>query len=95
MSLPRLNSFQDHPERMGVRSASSHLSELYHQYDIHMNVLKWTGVIVLFGLTASTLGVTSNLYKFERSHWNAFDCINIQEQPNFNSTSRPILYDSV
>ena len=53
---------------------------------MHINVLKWTGVIVLLGLTASTLGVSSNLFHMEKSYWNESECIRIHEQPNFNQT---------
>ena len=44
------------------------------------------GVIVLLGLTASTLGITSNLYSMEKSHWNVSDCKKIHHQPSFNQT---------
>ena len=86
MSLPHLNSFDDLPGRFRVNTVASSLSNLYHQYDIHINVLKWTGIIVMMSLTAATLGITNNLYQLEKVHWNSTDCIKIQEQPNFNQT---------
>ena len=53
---------------------------------MHINVLKWTGVIVLLDLTTYTLGVSSNLFHMEKSYWNESDCIRIHGQPNFNQT---------
>jgi hypothetical protein len=67
-------------------SISSSISELFHQYHMHINVLKWTGVIVLLGLTTSTVGVSSNFFHMEKSHWNESDCIRNRGQPNFNQT---------
>ena len=86
MSLQSLNSLDDQPKQLRMDSISSSISELYHQYHMHINVLKWTGVIVLLGLTASTLGVSSNLLNMEKSYWNESDCIRIHGQPNFNQT---------
>ena len=53
---------------------------------MHINVLKWTGVIVLLSLTAAALGITSSVYKMDRMQWNSTDCIKIQEQANLNQT---------
>ena len=86
MPLQSLNSLDDQPKQLRMGSISSSISELYHQYHMHINVLKWTGVIVLLGLTASTLGVSSNLFHMEKSYWNEYDCIRIHGQPNFNQT---------
>jgi hypothetical protein len=86
MSLLRLNSFDDHAMRWRVGSVASSVPELYHEYHIHINVLKWTGVIVLLSLTAAALRITSSLYKMDRMQWNSTDCIKIQEQPNLNQT---------
>ena len=86
MSLPRLNSLDDQAKRWRVGSVASSISELYHEYHMHINVLKWTGVIVLLSLTAASLGITSSVYKMDRMHWNSTDCIKIQEQPNLNQT---------
>ena len=41
---------------------------------------------MLLGLTASTLGVSSNLFHMEKSYWNESECIRIHGQPNFNQT---------
>jgi hypothetical protein len=84
MSLQSLNSLDDQPKQLRMGSISSSISELYHQYHMHINVLKWTGIIVLLGLTTSTLGVSSNLFHMEKSYWNESDCIRIHGQPNFN-----------
>ena len=86
MSLQSLNSLDVHPKQLRMDSISSSISELFHQYHMHINVLKWTGVIVLLGLTASTLGVSSNLFHMEKWCWNESDCIRIHGQPNFNQT---------
>lgn len=56
MSHTRINSIS--PQN----SVTSSLMNMYHQYEIHINVLKWTGVIVLFIFTASTLWITGSLY---------------------------------
>jgi hypothetical protein len=66
MSLQSLNSLDDQHKQLRMDSISSIKSELYHQYHMHINVLKWTGVIVLLGLIASTLGVSSNLFHMEK-----------------------------
>jgi NurA-like 5'-3' nuclease len=68
MSLQSLNSLDDQPKKLRMGSISSIRSELYHQYHMHINVMKWTGVIVLLGLTTSTLGVSSNLFHMEKSY---------------------------
>ena len=86
MPLPRLNSLDDQAKRWRVGSVASSISELYHEYQMHINVLKLTGVIVLLSLTAASLGITSSVYKMDRMHWNSTDCIKIQEQPNLNQT---------
>ena len=88
MSLPRLNSLDDQAKPWRVGSVASSISELpvYHEYHMHINVLKWTGVIVLLSLTAASLGITSSVYKMDRMQWNSTDCIKIQEQPNLNQT---------
>jgi hypothetical protein len=86
MSLQSLNYLDDQPKQLRMGSISSSISELFHQYHMHINVLKWTGVIVLLGLTTSTLGVSSNLFHMEKSHWNESDRIRNRGQPNFNQT---------
>jgi len=58
MSLPRVDSL----DYIAQHVRTSSLSDIYNQYEIDINILKWTGVVVLLALTASTLGVTSNLY---------------------------------
>ena len=86
MSLPRVNSIDILPyHHVRGNSVTSSLYNLYNQYEIHINILKWTGVIVLFCVTASTLGVTSNLYIKEKSH-NGTDCIKIYQSPQLNSS---------
>ena len=75
MSLPRLNSLDDQAKPWRVGSVASSILELYHEYHMHINVLKWTGVIVLLSLTAVTLGITSSVYKMDRMQWNSTDCI--------------------
>jgi hypothetical protein len=57
-----VNSSDDQPKQLRMGSISSSISELYHQCHIHINVLKWTGVIMLLGLTTSTLGVREILF---------------------------------
>ena len=39
MSLPRLNSLDDQAKRWRVGSVASRISELYHEYHMHINVL--------------------------------------------------------
>lgn len=53
MSLPRVDSL----DSIAQHTRTSSLSDIY---EIHINILKWTGVVILLALTASTLGVTSN-----------------------------------
>ena len=86
MSLPRLNSLDDQAKPWRVGSVASSIPELYHEYHMHINVLKWTGVIVLLSLTAAALGITSSVYKMDRMQWNSTNCIKIQEQANLNQT---------
>jgi hypothetical protein len=86
LSLQSLNYLDDHPKQLRMDSISFSISELFHQYHMHVNVLKWTGVIVLLGLTTSTLGVSSNLFHMEKSYWNESECIRIHGQQNFNQT---------
>ena len=40
MSIPHLNSFDELPQNPGVRTITSSLSNLYHQYDMHITILK-------------------------------------------------------
>jgi len=55
------------------RLASS-LSSLYKNYDIHLDIVKITGVLVLLSLMSATLAITNNLHvceskkKFFRLH---------------------------
>lgn len=89
MSLPRLNSVESHPIRLKENSITSSLNSVYDQYERHINVLKWTGLIILLGLAGSTLGISSNLYQFEKSHAYGKDCIQIRNKVdvhNFNNT---------
>ena len=41
-------------------SIVSGLSSLYDRYTIHINILKWTGVVVLLALTSTSIAVTSS-----------------------------------
>ena len=41
-------------------SIVSNLSSLYEQYNIHITILKWTGVIVLLTVMTISLAITSN-----------------------------------
>jgi len=82
MSLPRVDSL----DSIAQHVSTSSLSNIYNQYEMHINILKWTGVVVLLALTASTLGVTSNLYTSENPHHNESDYIKKYPSQPFNSS---------
>lgn len=71
------------------RLASS-LSSLYKNYDIHMDIVKIIGVLVLLSLMSATLTITNNLHVCESKN-NSSDCIKLATIPvtinqQFNST---------
>ena len=71
------------------RLASS-LSSLYKNYDIHMDIVKITGVLVLLSLMSVTLAITNNLHVCESKNKSS-DCIKLVTIPvtinqQFNST---------
>lgn len=41
-------------------SIISSINSLYDQYRLHINILKWTGLVVMMALMASTLGIVSS-----------------------------------
>ena len=61
------------------RLASS-LSSLYKNYDIHMDIVKITGVLVLLSLMSVTLAITNNLHVCESKN-NSSDCIKLVTIP--------------
>ena len=69
---------------------ASSLSCLYKNYDIHLDILKVTGVLVLLSLMSATLAITNNLHACESKNCTS-DCIKISTQQvetslQFNST---------
>jgi len=69
-------------------SIRSSLSSLYKNYDVHLDILKITGVIVLLSIMSATLAITSNLYKVDTTK-NVTDCIRLtaqMEDQQFNTT---------
>ena len=59
---------------------TSSLSSLYKNYDIHMDIVKITGVLVLLSLMSVTLAITNNLHVCE-SKTNSSDCIKLVTIP--------------
>jgi hypothetical protein len=60
MSILRVNSV-DSLDRTSVKfqrsdtSLASSIRSIYEQYAIHINIVKWTGVLVMLALTTTTL----------------------------------------
>ena len=68
-------------------SIASSLSSLYEKYNIHINILKWTGVVVLLAMMSTSLAITSNMTR--NSFQNSSDCIKItttSDDRRFNDT---------
>ena len=97
--LSRSNSVEKSDE-VSVRAAgsftfrhsrlASSLSSLYQNYDIHMDIVKITGVLVLLSLMSATLAITNTLHVCESKN-NSSDCIKLVTIPvtisqQFNST---------
>lgn len=66
-------------------SISSSLESTYERYWIHINILKWTGVVVLLALTTTSLSMVVNL-KTVKCVNSTSDCIKIlsTSPPNFS-----------
>ena len=67
-------------------SVRSSISSWYRNYDIHFDILKLMGVLVVLLIMSATLTMTSNLYTSENSQ-NITDCIRLlttdtHQQPN-------------
>ena len=56
-------------------STISSKNSMYYKYGTHINILKWSGSIVMFALVASTLGILSSWKKQKIS--SESDCIKI------------------
>lgn len=60
-------------------SIASTLSSLYDEYNIHINILKWTGVVVLLALMSTSIALTSSTTRPSR---NNSDCRSISTTKN-------------
>lgn len=73
-------------------SIISSLNSLYDQYGIHINILKWTGFVVMMALIASTLGILSSLTT-EKSMIKS-DCIKVV-QTNMENTGNTTMCEYI
>ena len=57
-------------------SIRSSMSSLYRNFEIHLDILKLTGVVVLLSIMSVTLALTGNIYSREKSqNTTMIDCI--------------------
>lgn len=80
MSHTRINSTSSSSRK----SIASSLSDMYYHYEMHINMLKWTGVIVILILSATTLWITCGVYESSKQNTNMTDYIKIDQ--NFNQS---------
>ena len=67
------------PMTLRHSSIRSSMSSLYRNFDIHLDILKLTGVVVLLSIMSVTLALTSNIYSYEkRQNTTMIDCIKIE-----------------
>lgn len=59
-------------------SIRSSISSLCRNFDIHLDIVKFTGVVVLLSIMSATLTLTSNIYSSEKSrNTTMIDCIRL------------------
>ncbi|CAG2254271.1 unnamed protein product [Mytilus edulis] len=71
-------------------SLASNLSSMYEKYSMHLDVIKWTGVVVMLALMSTSLAVTSEMSR--RVPTNQTDCKRItiahkNSDPTMNNTT--------
>ena len=75
----------------GHSSIGSSISSLYRNFDIHFEILKITGVIVLLSIMSVTLALTSNIYSSEKkqntTRTDSIKLANIDTIEQFNMSS--------
>lgn len=59
-------------------SVVSNISSLYEKYTMHLNIIKWTGAVILLTLMSTSLALTSAMTKKKSDHTNYTDCIKIK-----------------
>jgi len=76
VEMDTLHKCHSTPITNRTSSVIFNLSSVYNNYKVHLDILKLTGVIVLFSVMTATLTVTNNLSKTNRILNNS-DCVRI------------------